>query len=68
MTFYELQTYEYGSFSLSVKLKTNKKATDGGLLASTVPHGIPGNLIFWLELNDLGNLIDGAWCLGGDIS
>lgn len=21
---------------------------------------------FWIELNDLGNLDDGAWCVGGD--
>lgn len=23
---------------------------------------------FWIELNDLGNVIEGAWCVGGDFN
>lgn len=27
-----------------------------------------GNEEFWTELNELGNLAEGAWCVGGDFN
>lgn len=29
---------------------------------------ICGKENFWVELNDLGNLSEGAWCIGGELN
>lgn len=59
---------EYGIFFLSVKLQ-DKQVKDQWWI--TCIYGPPlnmGKLEFWTELNDIGNLVLGPWCVGGDFN
>lgn len=66
--FFSLVSREHGSSSLSMKLKG---ILDRQLWWITCIYGPPSNRgksDFWIELNDIGNLVDGPWCIGGDFS
>lgn len=64
---YELIFVEYGIYSLSVKVSDRFSAFHGGFPAFMVPHP-KGNEEFWTKLYDLGNLIEGAYCVCGDFN
>lgn len=64
---YDLITTEYGTF-LSVKLQEKQQ---GNLWWITCVYGLSINADksdFWIELNDIGNLIDAPWCTSGDFN
>lgn len=41
---------------------------NGGCHAFMVLLQIKGTFEFWTELKDLGNLLEGGWCIGGDFN
>lgn len=64
----KLDAVEYGPFSLSSKfLECNSEFSR---LNSCIygPASNNGQEEFWVELNELGDLTEGAWCIGGDFN
>lgn len=62
----EVQQIEYGIPSLSVKLKGKREGKQWCLSYIYSPSIYSSKADFWTDLNDLANLIDRHWCLGGD--
>lgn len=61
---FKLEAVEYGAFSLSAKLSECKL----GISCIYGPASNIGKEELWLELNNLGNLPEGACCIGGDFN
>lgn len=59
---------EYGIFSLCVKFG-NKQEDSQWWLSCIYGPSVPSNKYdFWIDLTDLGNLIDSPWCVGSDFN
>lgn len=59
---YEVKAVEYGIYSVSVKL-LNQGSWWLLCIYSLSSNG--GKEEFWIELNDLSNLVEGTWWIGG---
>lgn len=63
---FELTAVEHGFFSLSARI-TDRNSGFSWLLSCIYGSSMNiGKQEFWIELNDIGNLIKGAWCVRGD--
>lgn len=62
---FELLFTEHGLFSLSVKLLDRSSGLTGWFSYIYGPSSNRGKNEIWTELFDLGNLTEGAWCVGG---
>lgn len=58
---FEINQIEQGIFSLSMKLGKNEKTFSDGQHAFTAPPVYQYKNDFLVELNSLGNLIEGPW-------
>lgn len=59
---------EYGLYSLSVKFKAKREGNFWWLSCIYGSSVYSSKSEFWNDLNDLGNLIDGPWCVRGDFN
>lgn len=59
---------EYGTFSLLAKLQDKQVDNQWWITCIYGPPSNMGKLEFWMELNDIGNLIVGPWYIGGDFN
>lgn len=55
-------------FSLSVKLRNKQEGFQWWLSCIYGPSLHSNKHDFWIDLNYLGNLIDGPWCVGRDFN
>lgn len=65
---FEINQIEYGGFSFSVRVRNKQDSSHWWLSCIYGPSIHSNKEDFWIELNDLGNLIDGLWCVGGDFN
>lgn len=60
---FEVHQIEYGIFSLTLKFRNKKKGLQWWLSYIYGPFVYTNKNDLWIDLNDLGNLIDGRWCV-----
>lgn len=65
---FKLEAFECGAFSLSARLLDRKLGTSWCISCIYGPASNIGKEEYWIELNDLGNLTEGNWCIGGDFN
>lgn len=65
---FKLEALECGAFSLSARLLDRKLGTSWCISCIYGPASNIGKEEYWIELNDLGNLTEGKWCIGGDFN
>lgn len=64
----EVRDVESGNYSLSVNFFNRDSGFSWCLSCIYGPSTNRGKEEFWIELNDLGNLIEGDWCIGADFN
>lgn len=57
---------EHGSYALATKFSSKNDGYEWWLSCIYGSSTNDGKEDFWLELNDLKNLVDRFWCMGGD--
>lgn len=65
---FDIQATEQGIFSLSIKISNRDNWFSWWLSCIYGPSTNKDKEEFWIELNDLGNLGERAWCVGGDLN
>lgn len=65
---FKLEAVECGAFSLSAKLSDSRLGTSWWISCIYGRASNIGKEEFWIESNDLGNLTEGAWCIGADFN
>lgn len=65
---FDVNQIEYGVFSLYVRLRKKQDGLQWLLSCIYGPTVHLNKEDFWIELDDLGNLIEGPWCVGGDFN
>lgn len=65
---YTLLAVEYGIYTISVKLFDCSTGFIGWISCVYGPPSNRGKEEFWIELYDLGSLIEEPWCIGGDFN
>lgn len=63
---FKVNQIKYGIFSLSMKIRSNREDFQWWLSCIYGPSVYHYKNDFWIELNNLVNLIEGPWCAGGD--